>query len=151
MALKAQHHRVQEQYEEHDHRETSTTDKASTRSLILIGNNNVGGQMASLLQGVGWQVDVVHNDLQAHDRILSERFDVVIADIDAVELGGLPILAFCHHRYPAVITYAIAQANDGYGKKMGRDAGGCQGFFYLTKGKMRIDLNHGMAAQLLRM
>lgn len=149
MATKAQNYRVQHQYEDHDHRQTLFVDNPSTRSLILIGDSNIGYQMASLLKGVGWQVDVVHNDLQARDRIVSKSFDIVIADIDTIELGGLPILAFCHHRYPAVITYAIAQANDAFAKKMGRDAAGCQGFFYLMKGKNQIDLNHGMAAQLL--
>lgn len=124
-------------------------DNPSTRALILIGDSNISYQMTSLLKAVGWQVDVVHNDLQARGRIMNKHFDIVIADIDAVELGGLSILAFCHHRYPSIITYAIAQDDDAFGKKMGRDAGGCQGFFYLTKGKNQIDLNRGMSAQLL--
>lgn len=118
------------------------------KCLIMSGNVGIGHQIASLMKSLGWRADVVHNDLQARDHILCSSIDVVIADIDTVDLGGLAILAFCHHRYPAVITYAIAQADDDYGKRAARDAGGCQGYFYLMKGKMQIDLRRGMAAEL---
>lgn len=123
--------------------------KSPPRCLIMAGSPIIGHQIASLVAALGWQTDVVHDDIQARDHILTEAIDIVIADIDTVDLGGLAILAFCHHRYPALVTYAIAHAEDEYGKKMGRDAGGCQGYFYLEKGKMQIDLSRGMAAELV--
>jgi CheY-like chemotaxis protein len=116
--------------------------------LILSGNVSIGHQIASLMEHHAWQTNVVHSNLQAYDYITNENVDIVVADIDAVDLGGLALLAFCHRRYPAIIPYAIAQANDEYGKKMARDAGGCQGYFYLMKGSLRIDPDRGMAAEL---
>ena len=120
----------------------------SSKCLIMSGNAGIGHQIASLVESLGWHAEVVHSDLQARDRIVSSFIDVVIADVDAVDLGGLAILAFCHHRYPAVITYAIAQADDVHEELSGLDAGGCQGYFYLMKGKMQLDLRRGMAAEL---
>jgi DNA-binding response OmpR family regulator len=118
------------------------------KSLILTANVSIGYQAASLLENHGWHTNVVHSDLQAYDSILTKGIDAVVADIDAADLGGLAVLAFCHHRYPAIATYAITQPDDEYGKKMARDAGGCQGYFYLTKGRLQIDPGRGMAAEL---
>lgn len=125
------------------------SEEASPTCLIMSGSAGIGHQIALLVKGLGWSAEVVRSDLQARERIESSSIDVVIADIDAIDLGGLAILAFCHHRYPAVITYAIAQADDVDGELSGCDASGCQGYFYLMKGGMQIDHRRGMAVDLL--
>ncbi|MFN2105624.1 MAG: DNA-binding response regulator [Candidatus Promineifilaceae bacterium] len=122
--------------------------KASGKCLVLSGNVSIGYQAASLLENHGWQTHVVHSDHEAYDCINADHIDAVVADIDAVDLGGLAVLAFCHRRYPAITTYAIAQTENEYGKRMARDAGGCDGYFYLIKGTLQIDPRHGMAAEL---
>lgn len=119
----------------------------SRRCLVLSGNVSVGYQAASLLENQGWHTSVVHSPVQAYDHILTDSFGAVVADIDTADLGGMAVLAFCHHRYPAIITYAIAQADDEYGKKMAREAGGCQGYFYLMKGGLQINANRGIATE----
>lgn len=123
-------------------------EESQKKCLILAENVSIGYQAASLLENHGWHTRVVHSNLQAYDSILTDAIDAVVADIDAVNLGGLAMLAFCHRRYPAIITYAITQPDDEYGKRMARDAGGCEGYFYLTKGRLQLDLDRGMAAEL---
>ena len=122
--------------------------KAYRKCLILSGNVSIGYQAASLLENHECQTHVVHSDQEAYDCIKMDHIDTVVADIDAVDLGGLAVLAFCHHHFPAITTYAIAQTDDEYGKRMARDAGGCDGYFYLIKGTLQIDSRHGMAAEL---
>jgi DNA-binding response OmpR family regulator len=124
-------------------------ERAKKKCLILAGNVSIGYQIASLLENHGWHTHVVHSDLQAYDGILANGIDAVVADIDAADLGGLAVLAFCHHRHPAITTYAITQPDDEYGKKMARDAGGCEGYFYLMRGRLQIDPGRGMAAELM--
>jgi DNA-binding NtrC family response regulator len=116
--------------------------------LILSGNVGIGYQVASLLEHHGWQTNVVHSSLRAYDCIQTDNLDTMIADIDTADLGGLAVLAFCHHRNPAITSYAIVQADDEYKKKMARDAAGCRGYFYLMKGSLRVDPDRGMAAEL---
>jgi len=118
------------------------------KCLILAEDGCTGNQIASLLEAYGWPVHVVHSDKQAYDRMLQESMDIVIADIDAVNLGGLAVLAYCHHHDPSTITYAIAPVEDGYRKKLARDLGGCRGFFYLINKRLEIDACRGVAAEL---
>ena len=101
------------------------------KCLILAGDAGIADQIASMLEICRWQTNVVHSDLLAYDHIQEESFDTVIADIDTADLGGLAVLAFCHHRYPQIATYAIARPDDEYGKRMAREAGGCRGYFHL--------------------
>ena len=119
-----------------------------SRCLIMSANVAVGSQVAALLDGLGWQIDVVHSSCRARDMLLSGRIDVVVADVDTNDLGGLAFLALCRDRYPGIMTFAIVQSDDAYGKRMGRDAGGCQGFFYLTQDSLRMDFKRGMAVTL---
>jgi CheY-like chemotaxis protein len=116
--------------------------------LILAEDVCIGNQIASLLEAYEWPVHVVHSDKQAYDLMLQESMDVVIADIDAVKLGGLAVLVYCHHQDPSIITYAIAPVDDGYRKKLARDLGGCRGFFYLINKRLEIDTCRGVAAEL---
>lgn len=125
--------------------------QTSPRCLIVAGNVTIGYQVASLLSGLGWRIDVVHNDFLARDTILTQAVDVVVADIATDGLDGLSFLALCSYRFPGIATYAIVQGDDAYGKRVGRDAGGCQGFFYLMKGGLRLDLERGMAMSLADM
>lgn len=109
------------------------------KCLILAGNNGIGNQIAFLLQQCRWQTNIVHSDQHAYDCLESDKFDTVIADIDAADLGGLAVLAFCHQQYPAIATYAIARSDDEYGKKMASEAGGCRGFVHLYDKKAAAD------------
>jgi len=120
---------------------------ARKKCLILTGNVCLGYQAAWLFERRGWQVHVVHSYGQAYKRILKENVDAVVADIDAVDLGGLAALAYCHQHDPSITTYAIAPTDDAYRKTLARDLGGCDGFFYLVKGSLKIDFSRGMAAR----
>lgn len=118
--------------------------------LIVVEDARVGDQLVSLLtsQYPGWRIHVVQSDRMAYERLMAAVPDVIIADIDAVNLGGLALLAYCHHRDPSIATYAIAPANDGYRKKLARDLAGCRGFFYLLSEQLMIDSERGMGAVL---
>lgn len=120
------------------------------RCLILSSDDSTGNQIASMLKGYGWQIHVVHSDKQAYERMQKEPLDVVIADIDAINLGGLAVLTYCHHQDQSLRIYAIAPRDDGYRKKIARDLAGCAGFFYLVNGSLDIDTCRGMAARLER-
>ncbi|PIX55333.1 MAG: DNA-binding response regulator [Zetaproteobacteria bacterium CG_4_10_14_3_um_filter_54_28] len=116
--------------------------------LLLAENDSTARQMAERLEPFGWLMYVVHSDKQAYDRIAQKNMDVVIADIDAVSLGGLALLIYCHHQNPSTETYAITPANDGYRKKLARDMGGCNGFFYFVDGSLDVATFRGMAVDL---
>jgi len=124
------------------------TNPTRKKCLILVEDTGTGNQITSLLEPYGWRMHVVHSDKHAYDLMLQESMDVVIADIDAVDLGGLAMLAYCHHQDPSIITYAIAPIDDGYRKKLARDLGGCRGFFYLINKRLEIDTCRGVAAEL---
>jgi len=117
--------------------------------LILTGNTAVGGQLSTLLGKCGWNIQVVHSDSQAYSSILNEKMDIVIADIDAVDLGGLAMMTFCHHHYPSITTYAIAPMEDAQRKKLAHELGGCKGFFYLANNGHSINLSRGMGATFM--
>jgi len=104
--------------------------------------------MASLLEKYAWRMHVVDNDQQAYAFMQREPVHVVIADIDAVDMGGLAVLACSHHLYPSMEVYAIVTADDGYRKKLARDLCGCRGFFYVTGGKLIVGSGQGIAAQI---
>lgn len=121
------------------------------RGLVMADNVIIGHQIATLLaSSYGWWMQVVHSDREAYPLILQGKVDAVIADIDAVDLGGLAILGYAMHRRPSFMTYAITQSRSLYLKKLARDLGGCQGFFYMIDGRMELDTETGLAAQLIR-
>ena len=106
--------------------------------LILTNNVIIGHQIATLLSSShGWRMKIIHKDRQAYALIQQGEMDVVVADIDGIDLGGLAVLAY-------------AQKEDLFLKKLARDMGGCRGFFYRIKGKMELDTHTGMVTQLLR-
>jgi len=119
------------------------------RCLILAADAVTGNQIAALLDVSDWCVQLVHSDKRAYERMLQANMDLVIADIDAVDLGGLALLVYCHHHDHSATTYAIAPVNDGYRKKLACALGGCRGFFYLQNGSLNIDLCSGAAAALI--
>ena len=90
----------------------------------------------------------MHDDKSTYTRIAEGGMHIVIADIDAVNLGGLAVLAYCHQQYPSIATYAITPIDDDHRKGLARDLGGCQGFFYLMSDGLQIDVSRGMAAVL---
>lgn len=121
------------------------------QGLILSDNVIIGHQVASLLRhAYGWQMQVMHRDKQAYGLILQGNMDVVIADIDAADLGGLAVLAYARHHWTSIMTYGITESRDPYLKRLARDMGGCQGFFHLTENRLEIDTHTGMAEQILR-
>ena len=122
------------------------------QGLILSDNVIIGHQVASLLRTTyGWQMQVMHRDKQAYGLILQGNMDVVIADIDAADLGGLAVLAYARHHWASIMTYGITESRgDAYMKRLAREMGGCQGFFYVVEGRLEIDTRIGMAEQILR-
>lgn len=120
-----------------------------TRGLVLSSNVIAGHQVAHLLSSAyGWKMQVVSRDKQAYVLITEDQVDVVVADIDSTELGGLAVLAHTKRHWPAVTTYAITRNEDAYAKQLALDMGGCQAFFYLAKGKRGLDTHHGLAARI---
>jgi len=91
---------------------------------------------------------VVHSDKQAYKYMLNHSINIAIADIDAVDMGGLAVLVSCYHQDPSVATFAITPDDDGYRKKLARDLAGCRGFFYLVGGSPDIDSCRGIAVNL---
>jgi len=123
----------------------------SVQGLILSEQIIIGHQVASLLHAsYGWHMQVVHRDKQAYGLILQGHMDVVIADIDAADLGGLAMLSYARHHWPSIVTYGITESRDEYLKRLARDMGGCEGFFYVTKGRLELDAGAGMTGQILR-
>lgn len=121
------------------------------RGLMLADNVIIGHQIATLLaSSYGWRMQVVHSDREAYQIILQGNVDAVIADIDAIDLGGLAVLIYAKHHRPSFMTYAITQSRSLYLKKLARDLGGCDGFFYMIDGRMELDTRSGLAAQLIR-
>lgn len=119
--------------------------------LVLSSNVIIGHQVSTLLSSsYGWKMQVVHTDKQAYALILQDNMDAVVADIDGIDLGGLAVLAHTKHHWPSIKTFAITEDGDFYIKKLARDMGGCEGFFYLVKGRMEIDTHMGLGAQLMR-
>lgn len=120
------------------------------RGLILSGNAIIGQQIATLLTySSSWKTQVVLNDREAYPIIQQGNVDAIIADIDTADLGGLAILIHARHHFPSVMTYAITHSRSLDLKRMARDLGGCQGFFYMVEGKMELDTDTGLAAQLI--
>ncbi len=119
------------------------------KGLILSANVCVGFQVASLLEPFETKVQVYHSAYQIYKQLEQEQWDVFIADINSVSLGGLATLMYCQKHFPAIATYAIVQKEDLHRKIYARDWAGCRGFFYLLKDKLEIDSHKGMAAALL--
>jgi len=125
------------------------TDHGQQTCLILTSDISIGHQIADL---IGWhwgQPQQAHDEVAAYSGIIKGKTNVIIADIDAVELGGLALLSYCHHQHPHITTFAITSYHDGLRKRQARELGGCKGFFYLEDESMRIDMTRGLAAQIL--
>lgn len=124
--------------------------KQPPQGLILSANIIVGHQIASLLSACGWRMQVVHTDRQAYALILQGNTNVVVADINASDLGGMAVLFYCKQHQPAIRTFALTQGTDAYLEMLAHDMGGCEGFFYQSNGRLEIDRHAGMAARLVR-
>jgi CheY-like chemotaxis protein len=122
----------------------------TVRGLILSANIIIGYQLASLLGACGWRMQVVNADKQAYAPILQGDVDVVVADIDASDLGGMAVLVYCKQHRPSITTFALTRGTYSYLARLAHALGGCEGFFYLSNGKLEVDTHAGMAAQLLR-
>jgi hypothetical protein len=115
--------------------------------LVLSNNIIIGHQLSTLLGSTyGWQVQVIHKDKEAYAHILKGNIDTVVSDIDASALGGLAVMTYCKRHWPAVVSYAITRGDDLYLKKLARDMGGCEGFFYMAKGRIELDMQTGLLA-----
>lgn len=119
------------------------------KGLILSANIIIGYQIASLLNACGWRMQVVHTDRQAYAQILQGNVNVVVADIDASDLGGMAVLFYCKQHRPSIRRFALTQGTDSYLEMLARDMGGCEGFFYRPGGRLEIDTHTGMAARLV--
>lgn len=117
--------------------------------LILVENICLGYQISNLLKKRGRQPYVIFRDYEAYALILRGEAFAVIADIDAPNLGGLSVLTYCHHHYPAIETYAITKSDDTESNQLARQIDGCLGYFYRTDSDLLVDTGRGMAAQLL--
>ncbi|HXH72467.1 MAG TPA: DNA-binding response regulator [Mariprofundaceae bacterium] len=122
---------------------------ASKLCLILVDNVGLGHQVATLLKQSDWQTHVVYRDYEAYGLILRGEAFGVVADIDAPNLGGLAVLAYCHHHYPSIVTYAITESEGNETGKLAQQVAGCKGYFYLGDDNLQIDTGRGMAAELL--
>lgn len=123
---------------------------ASINGLVLAGNVIIGHQVAHLLSSArGWQMQVANRDKQAYAHIAQGRLVAAVADIDTSDLGGLAFLVYARRHWPSATTYAITDNGDAYIKQLAHDMAGCRGFFYLSAGKLMLDMHSGMAAQLL--
>lgn len=122
---------------------------APTTGLILSDNMIAGYQVAHLLSSAyGWNMQVLRRDKQAYFSISEGHIQVVVADIDRAELGGLAVLAYTKRHWPSVTAYAITRNEDAYIKQLAQDMGGCQAFFYLTKHKPGLDMQRGLAFRI---
>lgn len=122
------------------------------RGLILSRDIIIGHQIATLMSSsYGWSMQVVNTDKQAYNLILQGDMDAVVADIDGIDLGGLAVLAHTKYHWPTIKTFAITKNGDLYIKKLARDMGGCEGFFYLKKEKIELDTRMGLGAQLIEL
>jgi CheY-like chemotaxis protein len=110
--------------------------------LILTDNIVVGHQIVTLLaSSYGWKMKIVHKDRQAYALMQQGNTDVVVADIDAADLGGLAVLSYAKHHWPSIMAYAIARNDDPFLKKLAQDLGGCLGFFRRVKGTIELDIH----------
>lgn len=123
--------------------------RQTTRGLILSANIIIGHQLASLLGACGWRMQVVNTDKQAYALILQGDVEVVVADIDASGLGGMAVLVYCKHHRPSITTLALTRGTYPYLERLAHELGGCEGFFYLSDGKLEVDTRAGMAPRLL--
>lgn len=116
------------------------------RCLVLVGDLASGDLVVSLLNRYGCRHQLVCDDRHAYEQMLRHQFDVVVADIDAVDLGGLALLAYCHQNVPEMTTYALAQGEDYERKRLARELCGCQGFLSFQNGGPRGDVVHRIVA-----
>ena len=123
--------------------------EGSLEGLILTDNVIISSQLVHLLSSAcSWQMHVVHDDRAAFAYLSKIHMHAFIADIDASTLGGLATLIYAKRHHSTVETYAITDNNDPYLKQLASDMAGCRDFFYLTKGKLTIDMYSGFPAQL---
>ncbi|TLS66682.1 DNA-binding response regulator [Mariprofundus erugo] len=106
------------------------------KCLVLVDDTASGDLVTSLLHRYGWRMQLVCEDREAYEHMLRRQFDVVVADIDAIDLGGLALLAYCHQNVPEMTTYALAQGDDPERKRLARELCGCQGFLYFQRDEM---------------
>lgn len=138
------------QHQKCDWKNSCKTKLEPLHGLVLSSNVIIGNQVATLLSSsFGWQMQVVETDKQAYDLILQGNMDAVVADIDGINLGGLAVLTHTKHHWPSIKTFAITENADLYIKKLARDMGGCEGFFYLKKERIELDTHTGLGAQLI--
>ncbi|MFN2105619.1 MAG: response regulator [Candidatus Promineifilaceae bacterium] len=119
------------------------------RGLILSDDVIMGHQIATLLSSYGWKMNIVHKDRQAYALIHQGDIDVVVADIEKADLGGLAALSYAKHHWPSIMTYAIAQKDDLLLKNLARDLGGCLGFFRRVKGRIELQTHAKQKSHLM--
>jgi len=73
--------------------------------LVLTSEVSTGEQIAALGRAFGWRPHLVHSDKQAYEYLLHSHADIAIADIDAIRLGGLAVLTYCHHQTPSITPW----------------------------------------------
>lgn len=116
--------------------------------LILAGNEEVGKGIAEHLQTHDCQPHIVTDDKSAYTYLRKDRTQIVIADIDTEDLGGLALLTFCHQQHASITTYGISPVEDSHHKELAISLGGCRDFFYLKPNGQQIDTRRGIAASM---
>jgi len=128
-----------------DWRHACRAEPEPTRGLILSANVIIGRQIVMKLSSeYGWDMTFVRQDRQAYALIQNGNIDVVIADLNSVDIGGMAVLTYVRHHWPSIMTYAIARNDDPFLKKLARDMGGCLGFFHRVKGQIELDTRSGI-------
>jgi len=120
--------------------------KARTGCLILAGNEEVGRRIAEHLQTHNCQPHIVTDDKSAYAHLHKGRTQVVIADIDTEDLGGLALLIFCHQQHASIATYGISSVEGSHHKELAISLAGCRDFFYLKNNGRHIDTRRGNGA-----
>jgi two-component system, OmpR family, response regulator len=62
------------------------------RLLVVEDNRTLADGVATVLRGMGYAVDVVHDGVSADAVLAAERFDLVILDLTLPEMDGLDVL-----------------------------------------------------------
>lgn len=124
--------------------------RLSSSALILTGSVNTGDHIADLLQKVGCNSQLIHNDQHAYDLLRRLDIDTIIVDIETQGLNGLSCLSWCKVHRPSITAYVICSGGNSRSMRIARDLG-CRGYFYLRQGNALVETRYGMAREITLM
>ncbi|WP_350333630.1 response regulator transcription factor [Coralliovum pocilloporae] len=100
------------------------------RILLVEDNSKLAAGICDVLQGGGFQVDVVENGLDADAAIATTTFDLIVLDLTLPDLDGLEVLTNLRNRGVAVPVLIVTARGDLDDRIRGLDLGADD---YLTK------------------